>query len=531
MPWIIGLAICALVGLVVLQGFLLNSAYELKEQAFARNVWSALLSASFRMQAGETLTQVFSVRDGGNRSGGRVVRTETVSNGCDTLVWREETGQPRTPVLRNRVMVDGDGFEYRVDKLQRVNVDVDQRGTKDSVAMIVKVAHGDGTEFIQKFPPDSARAVFVARVVDNLRISDRQPLNRRFNPATLDSVLMQSMQEAGISLEFTWGVLTARSDSVKADTVQMAHPPGAAASLMSSEYHTPLSPLNPLGAHERLVVDFPGRKIYVLRQMWPALAASFLFIALITLAFAYTIRTIIRQQRLALHMVDFVNTMTHEFKTPLSTVTLASEAINRPDVVGRKTRVLRYSRMIADEAARMKLQVDRILQVAQLEDGELELALGEIHMHDLMRTTVAAFALQVEARGGTLTLDLAAEDDLLSGDSVHLGNVLRGVLDNANKYSPAVPAIVVRSERRESMFVLQVSDKGIGIPPEHQKRVFEKFYRVPKGNLHDVKGFGIGLSYVKLIVEAHGGMVALESIPGGGTTVTLKLPLCRHAGV
>jgi two-component system, OmpR family, phosphate regulon sensor histidine kinase PhoR len=524
MPWVIGLTVCALAGLIGLQGFLLNSAFELKEQAFARNVWSALLAASFRMQAGETLTQVFRVQSGGNPPGKRVVHAETLLSDSDTLLWRVRTGRPAASVLRNSVRFDGDKFEYQIDNLQSVSVDRRKKG--DSLAMIVQLAQGNGSN--RESPPDSVRAVFVARVMDNLRSSDREPLNRRFNPATLDSVLKQSMQEAGISLEFGWGVLTARSDSGNADTVQMAHPADAAAALLTSEFHTPLSPLSPLGVREHLAVDFPGRNIYVLRQMWPTLGASFLFIALIALAFTYTIRTIIRQERLALHMVDFVNTMTHEFKTPLSTVTLASEAINRPDVIGRKSRVLRYSSMIADEAARMKLQVDRILQVAQLEDGDLELTLGEIHMHDLLRTTAGAFALQVEARGGTLTLDLAADNDLVNGDSVHLGSVFRSILDNANKYSPAAPAITVRSERREAMFIVQVSDKGIGIPPEHQKRVFDKFYRVPKGNLHDVKGFGIGLSYVKLLVEAHKGTVSLVSIPGDGTTVTLALPLCQH---
>jgi|WetSurMetagenome_2_1015567.scaffolds.fasta_scaffold06937_3 two-component system, OmpR family, phosphate regulon sensor histidine kinase PhoR len=523
MPWLIGLTICALAGLIVLQGVLLNSAYESKEQAFSRNVWSALLAASFRMQAGETLTQVFRVDNERFQSGRHVVSTGIIRSDCDTVVFRAQSGQPSSPLLRTSVRVDGNGYEYHIDNLQQVDVGGNRARKRDSLAMTLQLAQGSGSA--RGFPHDSVRAVFVARVMDNLRSSDRQPLNRRFNPDTLDSVLKQSMQEAGISLEFAWGVLTARSDSGNADTVQMAHPADAAAALLTSEFHTPLSPLSPLGMREHLAVDFPGRNIYVLRQMWPTLGASFVFIALIALAFAYTIRTIVRQERLALHMVDFVNTMTHEFKTPLSTVTLASEAINRPDVVGRKARVLRYSRMIADEAARMKLQVDRILQVAQLEDGDLELSLGEIHMHDLLRTTAGAFALQVEARGGTLALDLAADNDLVNGDSVHLGNVFRSLLDNANKYSPAAPAIAVRSERREAMFIVQVSDKGIGIPPEHQKRVFDKFYRVPKGNLHDVKGFGIGLSYVKLLVEAHKGTVSLVSVPGDGTTVTLALPL------
>lgn len=506
MPWLIGLTVFAMVGLIVLQAFLLNSAYELKEQAFARNVRSALLSASFRMQAGETMAQVLHIQDTRAGAGTRVLHAATITCDRDTLVWQERTRAP------------GAGFAYQAGPPRR-----------DSLSMIVRVTQAEGSGILRLGPSDSARSVFVARIVDNLRISDNQPLSRRFNPATLDSVLKTSMREGGISLDVVWGVRIAHADSSLPDTVQMAHPPDAASLLLTSEFHTPLTPFNPDVAHERLVVDFPGRNIYVLRQMWPTLAASFLFIALISLAFVYTIRTIIRQQRLALHMVDFVNTMTHEFKTPLSTVTLASEAINRPDVVGHRSRVLRYSGMIADEAARMKLQVDRILQVAQLEDGDLELALDEIHIHDLIRVTADAFALQVEARGGTLSLDLTAEHDLVCGDSVHIGNVLRSILDNANKYSPATPAITVRSEQRDAMLFLQLSDRGIGIPPEHQKRVFEKFFRVPTGNLHDVKGFGIGLSYVKLLVEAHRGTVSLESTLGEGTTVTLALPLCRRA--
>ena len=526
-PLLIGLTSVALLGLIVLQAFLLNSAYVLKEQAFRANVRGALISAALRNQAGETLTQVLRVESGGEYPAERMIVTQSFSAIDDSMVCRDSTSHRHIQLVRSHKGRDNTAIEYRADSMPTVHLTVNGAEAGDTVRTVVSIAQEADSSARSASPPDSARAVFISTVMDNLRTNDRRPLEQRIDGIRLDSILRQSMQEAGVSLDFTWGIVTTRGDGWRLDTVQMAHPPGSEDFLIRSLFQTPLSPLGSRASLELLVVEFPGRTIYVLSQIWPALAASFLFIALLTLLFVYTIRMVLRQQRLAAHMVDFVNTMTHEFKTPLSTVTLATEAISRPDVVGRKAKVLQYSRMIADEAARMKLQADRILQLAQLETGELELRCAPINMHELIRTTLAAFLVQVEARKGTLTPELFADDDLVSGDSVHLGNVLRSILDNANKYSSASPRIRLHTERQDSMFVVRVSDSGIGMAPEHHERVFEKFYRVPTGNLHDVKGFGIGLSYVKRILEAHNGTVRLDSAIGAGTTVTLSIPLLR----
>jgi two-component system, OmpR family, phosphate regulon sensor histidine kinase PhoR len=225
--------------------------------------------------------------------------------------------------------------------------------------------------------------------------------------------------------------------------------------------------------------------------------------------------------------VDFINNMTHEFKTPLSTVTLATEAIQRPDVVGRKGKVLQYNRMIAEESLRMKSQVDRILNLAQLEEGETGLKTTDVDMHALVENAARAFAVQVESRGGRIIRELRASHPVVRGDPVHLLNIIHSLLDNANKYSPDPPVITIATVNASGSLLIRVSDQGKGIPAEHQERVFEKYYRVPTGNLHEVKGFGIGLSYVKRIVELHAGTIRLQSQPDAGTTVTVSFPLVR----
>lgn len=512
----------AMVGLIALQVSLLNSAFELKEQAFQRNVRSALGAASRRLETGETLTRVL------------------------------RRAEELTPKTKNRV--EGNSLYYHVAKPQRVRLRLRDVAGRDSLVVDTLKPAGDhvftvtrpppaGENFIYKYTTDSVslvvnmtsgapaklarapadereRALIVSRVIDDLWVSEAIPPERRFRPATLDSVLRLSMAEAGIPIGFSYGIAGAPADSIR-----LARPEAAAPDLRLSALRAPLFLFEPLGHRSELVVHFPGRDVYLLKQLWPALLASFGFIAILAFAFVSTIRVIMRQQRLAVLMVDFINNMTHEFKTPISTVALASEAIRRDDVISKKTKVLQYNRMIAEETARMKNQVDRILQMAQLEEGDVELRKGPVDAHGIIRSAAANFAVQVDTRGGAITTDLRAARHVIEADAVHLASMIHNLLDNANKYSPLAPEIVITTVNEDGAFVVRVKDAGIGIPEEHQKSVFEKYYRVPKGNLHDVKGFGIGLSYVKLLMEAHGGSIALVSEPGKGTEVRLRFPV------
>ncbi len=555
MTVVVPVMVVALLGLIGLQAYLLNNAFQLREQAFNRNVWSVLLGIPLKLQARETLSAALRAQGSGEGPMGRRARTEIRRSRrpgtprADTAYFVEHLPPP--------VRVEGNAVFYNIGSPQHVRVTVSDefgsdtllldslkgpgehavtfnaparkgsyfyRLTTDSSSFLVQVANGAPGPVLRRPASEKERAVLVSRVIDNLWVSDTASVERRINPSLLDSVLHRSMREAGIDLDFAYGVLTGRGDSTGSEAVRLARPPGSEGALRASEFRTLLSPFDVAGPRAQLVLDFPGRDIYLVQQLWPVLLASVVFVILIVIGFVSTISTLMKQQRLGELMVDFINNMTHEFKTPLSTVALANEAIARPDVVTRKTKVLQYSGMIADETLRMKKQVDRILEMSQLEEGDFELSLASVDMHDVVRTAARNFTLQVENRGGSLTLDLRADAHRIRGDAMHLAMIIHNLLDNANKYSPAPPAITLASRNEGDWLVITVTDLGAGIAPEHQKKVFDKYYRVPTGNLHAVKGFGIGLSYVRLLMGIHGGEVSLKSQPGIGTEVTLRFP-------
>ncbi len=269
---------------------------------------------------------------------------------------------------------------------------------------------------------------------------------------------------------------------------------------------------------------FPGRRVFLLQQIGPLLVPTAILMAIIVACFIYTIRTILAQRRFSGLVVDFINNMTHEFKTPISTVQLAADAIKRSDVVTDPEKVLRFNRMIQDETQRMRNQTDKILQMAVLEQGDYEFKMSGVDVHQIITRAAQALMLRVENRRGRVVCALNASQYTLNADAVHFAGVIENLLDNANKYTPHDPVIEIATETVDGALKISIADNGIGIKPEHQKMIFEKYFRVPSGNIHNVKGFGLGLSYVKLIVTAHGGTVTLSSTPGAGTRIELLFP-------
>jgi len=504
---VVSLIVAALAGLIVLQVHLLNNAFTLKEQAFRQNVTAALGAAALKLQAGETISRV--MRYGplpGHRGGpGHRVNIRVFSDpGGDALV-RDTTGEPENYIVRaDTFLSKKEGYTYGY--------------FTDSASMVLRVGQPARGEADHTSRADRDRLFVVSAVYDDL-LSEKTGIERKINPALLDSVLKASMREAGITLPFAYGVLSARKDSVL-----LAAPASAEQDLRASEFRVPLFPLAFGPPQGNLAVCFSGRDAYLISQLWPALVASILFIVIIALGFTHTVRTIVRQQRLSARMVEFINNMTHEFKTPIATVTLASEAIQRPDVIRSGSRVRKYNKMIAEEMLRMKSQVDRILQMAVIEEGDFELSLADVDMHEVIRTAVESAVLHVGPRGGSIRCALGADRHTIRGDAVHIANILNNLLDNAAKYSRGAPEIRISTADEKDRLLVRVSDRGIGIAPEHVERVFDKYYRVPTGNLHETRGFGLGLSYVRLLVEAHGGTISLKSRPGAGTDVELRFP-------
>jgi len=244
-------------------------------------------------------------------------------------------------------------------------------------------------------------------------------------------------------------------------------------------------------------------------------------------AFFITVRALLKQKKLSEIKSDFINNMTHEFKTPLATISLAVDALKNEKVMGDREKMNYFTGIIKEENKRMNKQVETILQAALLDKQEVQLNLKKLHAHELINSALNNIHLQVEEKQGKLETNLATGNDLVMADEVHFTNLINNLLDNAVKYSKDNLKILLTSQITGKEFKLKIEDNGIGMNKETLSRIFEKFYRAHTGNIHNVKGFGLGLSYVKTMVEAHQGTIRAESTPGKGTTFFLSFPLSK----
>ncbi|MCW3116638.1 MAG: histidine kinase [Chitinophagaceae bacterium] len=282
-----------------------------------------------------------------------------------------------------------------------------------------------------------------------------------------------------------------------------------------------------LSADEMLIVTVPDYKNIVLKSLRGNIITAIFFTIIIVTAFYLTIRTMLRQKKLSEIKNDFINNMTHEFKTPLATISLAVDALKNEKVMGNAEKMTYFSSIIKEENQRMNRQVETILKAALMEKQEVQLLLRPLHIHEVIKEVVSNFTLQLEDKKGKAGLELNATNDLVDADEVHFSNLINNLIDNSIKYAKdnIPPHINVTTSSTDKKITIRLEDNGIGMGRETVKRIFEKFYRAHTGNIHNVKGFGLGLSYVKTMVEAHGGEIKVESILGKGSIFNIELPL------
>ncbi len=284
------------------------------------------------------------------------------------------------------------------------------------------------------------------------------------------------------------------------------------------------SDLEGLGPLEHLVVVFPDFKNQVWGSLRWVIAGAALFMLVIIAAFYVTLRTLFNQKKLSEIKSDFINNMTHEFKTPLATISLAVDAVRNEKVQNDKEKLAYFTGIIKEENKRMNKHVETILQAALLEKQELQLHLKPLSMHELIQQTLDNFALQLDDKNGQVNLMLNAKNDKVMADEVHFTNLVSNLIDNAVKYSNDNVLIKITTHSTKKYFVLNVQDNGIGMNKESVKRIFEKFYRAHTGNVHNIKGFGLGMSYVKTVIDAHKGKIKVDSTIGKGTSFTVEVP-------
>ncbi len=276
---------------------------------------------------------------------------------------------------------------------------------------------------------------------------------------------------------------------------------------------------------ETLSVVIPDYKSIVIKQMRLMIAGAIFFTLVIVSAFYVTVSALLRQKKLSEIKNDFINNMTHELKTPLATISLAVDALRNEKVVHDLQKSAYFSAIIKEENKRMNKQVETILQSALLEKQELQLTLRPIHVHELITDVLENFQLQLQEKEGKVSLQLNAKQDVIEADEVHFTNLITNLVDNAVKYSRDQLTITITTHSTSRNLVIRIEDNGIGMNKETSKRIFEKFYRAHTGNIHNVKGFGLGLSYVKTVMDAHEGKVKVESTVGKGSAFTLEFPL------
>ncbi|MEL6667497.1 MAG: HAMP domain-containing sensor histidine kinase [Bacteroidota bacterium] len=350
------------------------------------------------------------------------------------------------------------------------------------------------------------------------------PLAERVNIDLLERSLNTALEEGGIEVPFDYAIFEKASDEFVIFNGRTPSSTADLARLSISPFHVVLFDDRTGEGPGTLYLDFPGRDNHVWSSLYPILGLTALLLIIILGCFAYAIMTILRQKKLSAMKIDFINNMTHEFKTPIATISLAVDSITNPKIAGQTDKIARFAGIIKQENKRMNSQVEKVLQIARLDRRKVRLKISLVDMHEVIESALSNISLQVEPKGGSVASKLHADNAVIEGDQTHMANIVNNLLDNANKYSPENPHITVATEQHKNGVLLSVADKGIGMSRDARKRIFDAFYRVSTGNRHDVKGFGLGLAYVKNIVEAHGGWVKVKSELGKGSKFTIFLP-------
>jgi two-component system, OmpR family, phosphate regulon sensor histidine kinase PhoR len=348
-------------------------------------------------------------------------------------------------------------------------------------------------------------------------ISALTPIQDRVSNENLKKLLDDELKNYGVKTPFEFNVYSnGLATKIKSDKFRYDK---------YSTYSIPIFVDNEGKNTYQLLTTFPQKKRFLFREIIGITLLSILFTLIIIIAYANALNQLIKQRQISEIKTDFINNMTHEFKTPIATINLALDAIKNPKVIDDKEKIFRYLQMIRDENKRMHAQVENVLRISKLEKKELDINKESLNIQDIIEDAIEHVSLIIEDRNGTITTDFKATRTTALANDVHFTNVIVNMLDNAIKYSPNEPVVTISTENLNDFLIIKIKDQGAGMSKAAQKRIFEKFYREHTGDLHNVKGHGLGLAYVKRIIEDHNGQVFVESEKGKGSTFTIKLPL------
>ncbi|HSI69952.1 MAG TPA: HAMP domain-containing sensor histidine kinase [Gillisia sp.] len=505
----------SLIGIIFVQGYWIKSTVDDKEEQFSYNARQVLINVSKELQNQEleNFWFEFNQGDGENISLDEMALMEYFQLDRDRVRSNDDIGPEG--IVENDNKISSDFLISQRDSVELANVLSQNMGNilngegnnGNSLTTEEKIEQLMGMNEMQRNLLRTYISEFTSRI----------PIHKRVSEEQISSLLKRELRNYNLDTEFEYGVYSnSLATKIHSDNFSLDYP---------ATYSVPLF-VDAVGtSNYQLLVNFTGKKKVVLSSVTLMAALSIMFTLIIVIAYSSALSQLIKQRQISQIKTDFINNMTHEFKTPIATINLALDAIKNPKIINDTTKVNRYLQMIRDENKRMNAQVENVLQISKLEKNELDLKKERLHLHEVIEEAITHVELIVEDRNGYVKTHFGALKSSVLANENHLTNVVVNILDNAIKYSEGEPKVDIYTENVRNYIVMKVRDQGPGMTRTVQKKIFEKFYREHTGDIHNVKGHGLGLAYAKRILDDHHGTISVESEKGRGSTFIIKLPL------
>lgn len=499
----------SLIVFVTLQFYWLKRYYNVLEQDFSSKVYTALESTVKNVSE----IEVEKYMNENNKNFRNNILANSKQPSLTTIQQVEDSGTQRQII-------------YSKNIIEKTQLPISQRGDSikwttlysDEAAYKIKRDTTKPEQLTAEINNDIENGDYTIKEFAKI-YGNNLPITKRVDDKVLDSVITKELKIRGISAKFGYGV-TDKNNNLTS-IVNKAYKEKKD----NNTYSYPLFTDTKDRTLYSLALVFPKKEYSLAMNNWPMLLGTFLSLLTILGIYIISINYMMRQKKLAEVKTDFINNMSHEFKTPLATISVATDSLANDKIATNPDKVKYYSELIKQENLRMKKQVENVLNMSKLERNEVKLFLKETNVRELIKKTTESFNLIVQQRNGSLRQEFNATNYIFKIDEFHISNMLVNLLDNANKYSPETPEIDVKTRNEGDWYVIEISDKGMGMETQNKTKIFEKFFREETGNIHNVKGQGLGLSYVKKIVELHKGQIVVESHKDKGSTFTIKLPM------
>lgn len=517
-----------LLSLIGLQLYWIDSSIRLRSELFNQNVKSALEASSLQIENLETFDYISQHM----RKKRQKIQIDIAKQKADTFAFPDSFTIMDSLIFRK----NGKNVSIVIDSMQPDNylTDADTLRNKDSLIILkfkneknqqLKVqVNTDKLMDYTKSYVDSLQYVIQKRsdIIENI-LTDMMEMSLKIKPGfyiskdTLRDKIEVELQKKGINIPFEIAVFKPNGE--------MEYTTASDTNLViNSPYGVALHQLNIMQEPYYLKVYFPEKESFILSSMGKSLLLSIFLIIILMTIFYIVISSIIRQKKLADIKNDFVNNMTHELKTPVSSISLASEALHDDAIASNRMQSERFLKVIQEETGRLSGLIDNVLENALNDKEQFAINFKEHSLAEIIEKSISRIRLKAEKNMGQIMFQNNAGEAKLMADDLHLGNALLNIFDNAIKYSEKAPLIYVNLDKKEDKYIVRIQDNGIGIKKDQLKKIFDKFYRVPTGNIHNIKGFGLGLNYVKKVVIKHHGSIVAKSEPGSGTTFIIELP-------